>query len=59
MSTVIYHPKGSMCVSCCNATKDCSAMDFKNMRVASQYSPVNDMTIFKVVIYRNYVRDEK
>ena len=28
-----YQPKGSMCMACAKATENCSALDFKSMRL--------------------------
>lgn len=50
MSAVIYHPKGSMCVSCLYRAADCSAFNFARMKVTAQYTKENDPTVFKVVI---------
>jgi len=49
MPATIYHPKGSMCAVCIFNKEDCSSLPFKQMRVMKQYSPENDLTIFKVV----------
>ena len=46
----IYHPKGSMCAVCVNNKLDCaSALDFKHMKVMSQYGLENGENVYKVV----------
>lgn len=45
-----YHPKGSMCAVCVNNKLDCAkALDFKYMKVISQYSKAGSEDVFKVV----------
>lgn len=63
MTTPTHHPKGSMCVNCERANDDCSGFGFNRMMVFSQYSPANDLAVFKVVrcgvFKRNAVEEER
>ena len=37
---MIYTPKGSMCQACVNLNKDCSKLDFKNMKAIKHFKGV-------------------
>lgn len=37
---MIYQPKGSMCVTCRHALRDCSALPFNTMPAAKRFSDV-------------------
>lgn len=33
-----HHPKGSMCMACAHARRDCSALEFRSMPVLERYA---------------------
>lgn len=47
--TKVYHPKGSMCANCQNRLKDCTDLNFNEMRVIKQYKSKEGQINFQVV----------
>ena len=37
---MIYQPKGSMCIACVHATRDCSGLDFSKMPIIGLYRKI-------------------
>ena len=40
LSPISFHPKGSMCMTCKNASNDCSKLPFSSMPVIEKYDSV-------------------
>lgn len=55
----LFHPKGSMCLSCINKNKNCSELEFEKMPRMMIYSTAGDSTCYRVVKCSDFIKEDK